>query len=275
MNVLLQENISVYEPKIFRHPMFGELPVIIINGIEWFGATEAAKLLSFLKPLRAIENHVEEEDATVWGVGVITGKKADGSNATQTVQKKFINESGLYDLIFGASRQGNNHEIREKAKKFKRWVTSDVLPTIRMTGGYVADDSVFIQTYLPFADDHTKSLFRATLESVRIQNEQIAVMKPKAEYFDALIERNLLTNFRDTAKELHIKQNEFIEWLMERKYVFRDQSGKLKPYSKYVPDLFQLKEWGRNKKVGVQTLITPKGRETFRLLLQTKKEGVK
>ena len=252
----------------FKHPLFGELPVLIVEGKEWFGATDAAKALSFSKPHDAIKNHVEEEDSAVYGVGVVTGKKTDGSEAIQNVNKKFINESGLYSLIFGAAKQGNNPEIKEKAKVFKRWVTSEVLPTIRKTGGYVASDDLFIDTYLPFADEMTKTLFKGTLETIRKQNAMIADMKPKVDYFNELVERNLLTNFRDTAKELHIKQNDFINWLLDNKYIYRDQRGKLKPYSQYVPDLFELKEWAKNGKSDVQTLVTPKGRETFRLLIK-------
>jgi phage antirepressor YoqD-like protein len=244
---------------LFRHPMFGELPVLVVDGIEWFGATEAAKSLSFGNPYDAIKNHVDKDDLADHEVIDRLGRRQS---------KKFVNESGLYSLIFGAAKQGNNPEIREKAKQFKRWVTAEVLPTIRKTGGYVANDDLFIQTYLPFADEQTKILFRGILQTVRKQNEQIEVMKPKAAYFDALVDRNLLTNFRDTAKELEVKERYFIEWLLNNKFVYRDQKGKLKPYAQYVPELFKLKEFTRNGKADVQTLITPKGRETFRLLLQ-------
>ncbi|MED3782838.1 phage antirepressor KilAC domain-containing protein [Geobacillus stearothermophilus] len=244
--------------QIFNHSMFGELPVVVVEGVEWFGGVEAAKALSFSDPHKAIANHVDEEDSTVHPVLTSGGKQ----------NKKFINESGLYSLIFGAAKQGNNPEIKEKAKQFKRWVTTEVLPTIRKTGGYVANEDMFINTYLPFADEQTKMMFRGVLETVRRQNEQIAAMKPKVEYFDALVDRNLLTNFRDTAKELKIKERYFINWLLENKFVYRDQKGKLKPYAAYVPELFELKEWERNGKADVQTLITPKGRETFRLLLK-------
>ena len=98
------------------------------------------------------------------------------------------------------------------------------------------------------------------------QEQKIKVLEPKGEYFDALVDRNLLTNFRDTAKEFGIKQNDFIKFLIDRKYIFRDKKNKLKPYSHYM-DLFELKEWKTGDKTGVQTLITPRGRETFRLLL--------
>lgn len=95
-------------------------------------------------------------------------------------------------------------------------------------------------------------------------------MKPKADYFDNLVERNLLTNFRDTAKELKVSQKELINLLLEEKYIYRDQRRKLKPYQEHVTNgLFELKEFASkvNSHADIQTLITPKGRETFRLLL--------
>lgn len=96
--------------------------------------------------------------------------------------------------------------------------------------------------------------------------KQIDVMTPKASYFDALVERNLLINIRDTAKELGIKQNTFTAWLEDNKYIYRDGRGDIKPYADYTPSLFELKEFTKGNYVGVQTLVTPKGRETFKLL---------
>lgn len=95
------------------------------------------------------------------------------------------------------------------------------------------------------------------------------VMKPKAEYFDCLVDRNLLTNFRTTAKEFHMKQKQFINWLLENKFVYRDQKGSLQPYSEYA-DYFHVKDvksTASNNWAGTQTLITPKGKEAFRLML--------
>jgi len=99
---------------------------------------------------------------------------------------------------------------------------------------------------------------------------QIEELKPKAEYFDELVDRNLLTNFRDTAKELGIREKDFISELMARKYIYRDQSGQLKPYSGKGDGLFEIKEFNSrySDHSGLQTLITPRGRETFRLLLR-------
>jgi Rha family phage regulatory protein len=98
--------------------------------------------------------------------------------------------------------------------------------------------------------------------------ELVEEMRPKAEYFDALVDRKLNTNFRDTAKELHVKESDFIKFLEAKKYIYRDQGGKIKPYAQHVPGIFELKEFAANTgHAGIQTLITPRGRETFRILL--------
>lgn len=95
------------------------------------------------------------------------------------------------------------------------------------------------------------------------------IMKPKADYFDELVDRNLLTNFRETAKQLGVGEKKFVKFLIEHKYIYRDKKGKLMPYADKNKGLFELKETFNEKTSwsGTQTLITPKGRETFRLLM--------
>lgn len=101
-------------------------------------------------------------------------------------------------------------------------------------------------------------------EQLQLENQ---TMKPKADYFDALVERNLLTNIRDTAKELGVKEKVFVSWLIEKKYCYRDTKGKIKPYSNKM-QYFELKEFTTpHGHSDTQTLINPKGREAFRLLL--------
>ena len=122
-----------------------------------------------------------------------------------------------------------------------------------------------MQRALSIANERVKAL-QLSISQLTVDNQ---IMQPKAEYFDELVDRRLLTNFRDTAKELHIGQKEFIQFLLDHKYVYRDRKSKLKPYMPYVEDgLFELKEF-TNTKTGftdTQALITPKGKETFRLL---------
>ena len=121
-----------------------------------------------------------------------------------------------------------------------------------------------MQRALSIANERVKAL-QLSISQLTVDNQ---IMQPKAEYFDELVDRRLLTNFRDTAKELHIGQKEFIQFLLDHKYVYRDRKSKLKPYMPYVEDgLFELKEF-TNTKTGftdTQTFITPKGKETFRL----------
>ena len=111
---------------------------------------------------------------------------------------------------------------------------------------------------------------RALADEVEAHNktqEQLAIAAPKSEYFDKLVERNLLTNFTITAKEFGIKRKDLIDYLLINKYVYRDAHGNIVAYAAHVPTLFEIKEFAKEKHAGTQTLITPRGRETFRLLL--------
>lgn len=107
-----------------------------------------------------------------------------------------------------------------------------------------------------------------TIKNLKIEMKQL---QGKADYFDSLVDRNLLTSFRDTAKEFKIKEKFFIKWLIDNKYIYRDNKNSLRPYAQYSTGekkYFEIKEYKTDKFSGIQTLITPRGRETFRLLLQ-------
>lgn len=97
-------------------------------------------------------------------------------------------------------------------------------------------------------------------ERLQIENKD---MKPKAEYFDEVIDRNGLTNFRDTAKLFGVYEKSLIFFLIDKKYIYRDQKGKLKTVAKHMGTYFELKEWAKGEKAGTQTLITAKGRDHF------------
>lgn len=106
-----------------------------------------------------------------------------------------------------------------------------------------------------------------TVSALTVENQ---IMKSKAEYFDELVDRNLLTGIRETAGELGVKQNQFVAFLLEKKYMYRDKKGRLTAYAKPLSDgLFERKECMNEKTQwkGTQDLVTPKGRETFRLLM--------
>ena len=97
--------------------------------------------------------------------------------------------------------------------------------------------------------------------------QTLTIAEPKAQYFDNLVERNLLTNFTITAKEFGIKRKDLIDYLLVNKYVYRDAYDNIVAYAAHVPTLFEIKEFAKEKHAGTQTLVTPKGRETLRLLL--------
>ena len=173
----------------------------------------------------------------------------------------FIPENIFYRLAMKAKN--------ETAEKFQALVADEIIPSIRKTGGYIAgQDQLTPEELMAKAlqvANKTLAEREARISALTVQN---AIMAPKAEYFDELVDRNTLTSFRDTAKELGIKPKAFVEWLLDKKFIFRDQKGKLMPREGKGDGLFEVKE-AKNDKTqwsGVQTLVTPKGRETFRLL---------
>ena len=175
----------------------------------------------------------------------------------------FINESGLYSLVLSSKLP--------TAKAFKRWITHDVIPSIRKNGGYIAgQESMTAEELMAKALLVAKKTIEEKEAELSRKQVENAIMAPKADYFDELVERNTLTNFRETAKQLGMKQKAFISFLMERKFIYRDKRGKLLPYADKNDGLFEVKECFNDKTqwAGTQTLVTPKGRETFRLLCQ-------
>ena len=247
------------EIKIFENTQFGQIRATTIDDEPWFVGKDVAEALGYANPQKAIRDHVEEEDRTV--------NESFTVNGTQGI---LINESGLYCLIFSSKLP--------EAKRFKLWVTGEVLPAIRKSGGYIKADAgmtpeeIMARAFL-IAEETINRLEQKNREltaNVSRLTVETQIMAPKADYFDQLVDRNLLTSFRETAKQLGVKEKAFIKWLMERKYIYRDQKGKLVPYAGKHEDLFEVKECTNEKTqwAGTQTMITPKGRETFRLLTQ-------
>ena len=143
--------------KVFTHPVFGQVRVIDDNasGELLFCANDVTNALGYSNGRDAISRHVDIRDVAKHDMGVVTGKKADGTDAYQAVVTTFINESGVYSLIFSSKQ--------ERAKEFKHWVTSEVLPSIRKTGQYNANVSSAtlneqLQAKLAFADWSAKFL---------------------------------------------------------------------------------------------------------------------
>lgn len=231
-----------------------EVRTIQKDGEPWWVLKDVCAVLG-LKNATMIADRLEDDEVTKFNLGGLSG------------ETNIINESGLYNVILRSDKP--------EAKPFRKWVTSEVLPAIRKHGAYMTpetleaailnpDTMIRLCTALKDEQDKNKAL-QAANSSLSVDNQ---IMKPKADYFDELVERNLLTNFRETAKQLQIGEKKFIAFLLDRKYIYRDKKGKIQPYADKNSGLFEVKEFV-NEKTGfssTQTLITPKGRETFRLL---------
>lgn len=242
--------------QIFNNPDFGEVRTLEENGKVLFCGSDVAKALGYSRPNDAIAQHCR---ATVKRRIPISGKIQDVN---------FIPESDLYRLVF-SSKLPN-------AERFTDWVTEEVLPSIRKNGGYIAgqeemSDTELLARAVATANrileerEHRIAELSAENSNLTVKNSSMA---PKADYFDQLVDRNLLTNFRETAKELGVAPRTFVQFLLDKKYIYRDQKGKLLPYECKNDGLFEVKECTNPKTQwsGVQTMVTPKGRETFRLL---------
>ena len=179
-------------------------------------------------------------------------------------QLLFIDEQNLYRVIMRSDKP--------QAEAFQDWVCGEVLPSIRKNGAYMTEKTLERALAEPdFLIQLAQQLKEEKTKRLELEKDN-KVLKPKADYFDDLVDRNLLINFRDFAKELNVRQKYLIEWLISNRYIYRNEKGKIKPYSKYSEGdsrLFEVKEYKatNNSHSGTQTLITPRGRETFRLLI--------
>lgn len=243
------------EIQVFNNPEFGEIRAVDLNGEPWFVGKDVAERLGYANPNEALTDHVDDEDKL--------NSKTLSSFSLNIGQRGgwLVNESGLYSLVLSSKLPG--------AKRFKRWVTSEVLPSIRRNGGYIEGQETMSAEELMakalVVAQQTLAAREARISQLTVQN---TIMQPKAEYFDQLVERNTLTNFRETAKELNIPPRQFVQFLLDKKYLYRGKKGKLLPFENRNDGLFEVKECVNEKTQwsGTQTLITPKGRETFRLL---------
>ena len=234
----------------FQNQHFGKLTVIEIDSEFFFIGKEVAELLGYKNGSRDVNRHVDEEDRCIFQ-NYQNGTFENIPNRGVTI----INESGLYSLILLSKLPS--------AKAFKHWVTKEVLPSVRKHGGYLKNQE---------EQSNEEILASAVLVAqsvIREKEKAIEQLKPKADYYDQLVNQNLLTNFRNTAKELKVPQNKFIAFLLENKYLYRDKYERLLPYAQKNNGYFEIKEWYNfyNDLVGIQTMVTPKGREHFLILI--------
>ncbi len=246
--------------QVFSRPEFGAIRTLEEdNGAVLFAATDVAKALGYAKPQDAVAKHCRYSVKR----GVPHPQAPD-----KTIEMSFIPESDLYRLVFSSKLP--------TAEKFTDWVTSEVLPSIRRSGHYmtpaalreaILNPDTVIQLAQQIKAEREKNA-QLTAENAKLSAANQA-MQPKADYFDRQVAANQLTGLQETADGLRIPRQTFTRWLIERKYLYRDRCGKLVPDPAMNDGLFQLREYDKNGKriSGTQTMVTPKGREAFRLML--------
>lgn len=158
---------------------FEELPVrkIEVNGEPYFLGKDVAEILGYTRTDNAIRNHVDNEDKLTHQLS------ASGQKRNMVI----VNESGLYSLIFDAAKQSKNEEIRKKAKRFKRWVTEDVLPSIRKHGIYATDDVIENTLNNPDYIINVLTEYKKEKEQSLLLQQEIGELKPKADYVDEIL----------------------------------------------------------------------------------------
>lgn len=247
----------MHEIKIFENEEFGQVRTLLIDDEPWFVGKDVATILGYSNTGKAVMNHVDDDDRQ----NVMLPYSQNGNMVVRT---SVINESGLYSLILSSKLP--------TAKKFKRWVTGEVLPSIRKHGAYITMPTLEEIMANPESLELLLNQLLAETQKNKELEQQLTVLAPKGEYYDRLIETEMLTNLRITAHELGIKPMAFTQFLLDNKYVYRDTHQKVLPYQPYVHEgVFVIKDFRKNGFHGKQTLITVYGK--LYLLTELKKEN--
>jgi prophage antirepressor-like protein len=195
----------VDEIKVFENAEFGSVRTLEVNGEPHFVGKDVADILGYQNGSRDINRHVDAEDRT--DVAIHDGSQ----NRNMTI----INESGLYSLILSSKLP--------KAKEFKHWVTSEVLPSIRKHGAYMTDDVLrraitepdfLIQLATELKEEQEKR--RALESTVAVQSQQITELQPKASYYDVVLNSKDLLSIGKIAKDFGKSAVWLNKWLHDQ-----------------------------------------------------------
>lgn len=231
---------------IFENPEFGAVRSILIDGEPWFVAADVCKALELEKTNRAL-SRLDDDEKGAHSVSTPGGRQ----------RMSIISESGLYSLILGSRKP--------EARAFKRWITHEVIPSIRKHGAYMTDSLLDALEAHPEAVPEYLNRLRSENARNRELTRRLRLALPKAEYYDAFVDPADCTNIRTTAKELGVPEKQFTRYLEEKKYLFRDKNRKLFPRAvKKSAGLFLVKDFYTERgKLGHYTLITPAGKRHF------------
>lgn len=225
-----------------------QMRTVVINGTTWFVLKDVCDILG-ITHIKDTVNRLDSDEVGQTEVIDSLGRKQIAY---------IVNESGLYNVILRSDKP--------EAKPFRKWVTSEVLPSVRTTGVYMTGNAADRILQDPDFIIQLATQVKERNAQLAAAKEKIALDAPKVEYFDRAVERGDNLSFRDTAKVLGVSQSTLINFLGINHYIYRDQKGRLRPYSQYEQNgLFTVKEFEKETSgySSVQTLVTFKGRDYF------------
>lgn len=234
-----------------------------------------------------MEDIVRKETKTSLEIAEVTGKRHDSVlrdirnllsqrvDAHNFVETSYTDKANRQQKCFTLTKKGclilaSGYDALLREKIINRW--EELENQVRKSEIVMPNFSNPADAARAWADQYERNLaLEANNKELKEENQTLA---PKGEYFDDLVARNLLTNFTKVAHQLNIKRKTFIEWLIRDKFIYRDQKNKLVPYAKYAHSYFHINDTkGKYSKwAGNQTLITPEGKEAFRLLYERRSE---
>ena len=232
--------------KIFENEEFGKVRTVIMDGEPWFVLADICKILE-ISNSRMVAGRLEPDE--LMSVRLTSG----GQHREMTA----VSESGLYAVVLRSDKP--------QAKPFRKWVTSEILPTIRRTGGYVADEDIFIENYLPFLEEPYKGLFRLQMMAINQLNERIRHDQPLVDFSNKVAVKENIIDMNAMAKlaveeNIPIGRNRLFRWLRENGILMSDNL----PYQKFIDrGYFAVKESvfeaGSMTKTYQQTFVTGRG----------------
>lgn len=258
--------------RIFNHPQFGDIRTTGTPDNPEFCAMDLCRALGYTNGRKALADHVDTPSVTKRDAWVVTGKKADGTDAVRLTPVSFVDEAGMYSLVLGSKLP--------QAKEFRRWVTSEVLPSIRKHGAYMT--TATIEKVMSDPDSWIRLLQEIKEER---QQRQIAESKaalleevtkeqaPKVAFADAITGSDTNILIRDLAKLIQqngyaIGEKRLFQWLRDNGYLCTSGQNYNKPMQRYVEQgIFFIKE-GTHSENGVlksnfTTMVTGKGQQYF------------
>ena len=246
---------------IFENPEFGQVRTTLVNNEPWFVVADVCKALELGNTTRAVSRLDDDERMTFTTMKGHSGQRGGAQSLI------VISEAGLYSLILTSRKP--------EAKAFKRWITHEVIPSIRKHGAYVVDSVLNqLEEHPELVSDFIRQLQEENARA-RALREQLAGVKaengrllPKADYYDSFVSPDDLTCLRYTAKELGVPQNKFIGYLLEHRFVFRDRNRGGRVFAlagKRNDPLFKTRDFYRpNGEKSEYTLVTPAGKAYFK-----------